>query len=110
MIEIEIADIEEYQVQQIFEVLQDAWKRVKSWSVDSLLYRDSKLWNFNETIVGFSCWYVGGIIITHSLSYHAQTKICINTIKATSRVGFVETLAHLFSEALHLAFSNDFIE
>lgn len=110
LIEVEISNIEEYQSRHLFEVLPKAWKKVKSFMMDNLIPLDSKLWYFDGEVVGFSCWDVGPLIIIHTLGYQSRTMVCKSTINAQARIGFKKEIAELFSEALHLAFSNDFVE
>jgi hypothetical protein len=108
MLEVEIADIGLQQVEGVFGALPNAWKAVTSWYVDSLYPLDSRVWHIGGELVGFSCWHVGPTTIIHTLSYNVDTKLSKNTINAQARIGYKAEFAGLFSEALHLAFENDY--
>ncbi len=74
-------DIDEVHVRHLFETLPEAWKKTRGFLQGGLILVLAKMWEFEDTIIGFSAWYSGYSTFACSIRYQRSDKSCIGDVK-----------------------------
>ncbi len=105
MTQFEMFDIDEVHVRHLFETLPEAWKKTRGFLQGGLILVLAKMWEFEDTIIGFSAWYSGFSTFACSIRYQRSDKSCIGEVEIGPKMYLVflstlESTKRKFHEAI----------